>query len=73
MNNNLQSIIRNFKESDKLKLGNNENFSNEIVLNQSLQCSVMAGINLVNITFKNIDFTGSFFLRLFLKIVDLVM
>ena len=36
MNNNLQIIIRNLKESDKLELGNNENFSNEIVLNQPL-------------------------------------
>lgn len=73
MNHNLQSIIRNLEKGDKLVLGNNEKFSNEIVLNQSLQCSVLGGINFVNLTFKNIDFTGSFFLRLFLKIADLVM
>jgi hypothetical protein len=41
MNNNLQSIIGNLEKSDKLELGNNENFSNEILLNQSLQCSVL--------------------------------
>lgn len=36
MNNNLQSIIGNLEKSGKLVLGNNEKFSNEIVLNQSL-------------------------------------
>ena len=61
MNDNLQSIIGNLEKGDKLVLGNNEKFSNEIVLNQSLQCFVMRGINFVNLTFKNIDFTGSFF------------
>jgi uncharacterized protein YjbI with pentapeptide repeats len=61
MNNNLQSIIGNLEKGDKLELGNNEKFSNEILLNQSLQCSVLGGINFVNLTFKNIDFTGSFF------------
>lgn len=60
-NNNFQTIIENLEKDDKLELGNNENFSNEIVLNQSSQCSVLGGINFVNLTFKNIDFTGSFF------------
>ena len=36
MNNNFQGIIGNLEKSDKLELGNNEKFSNEIVLNQSL-------------------------------------
>jgi len=61
MNNNLQNIIENLEKGDKLELGKNEKFSNEIVLNQSLQCSVLGGINFVNLTYKNIDFTGSFF------------
>jgi hypothetical protein len=43
MNNNLQSIIGNIEKDDKLELGNNEKFSNEILLNQSLQCSVLGG------------------------------
>ena len=38
MNNNFQSIIGNLEKGDKLVLGNNEKFSNEIVLNHSLQC-----------------------------------
>lgn len=59
MNNNFQNIIKN--RGDKLVLGNKEKFSNEIILNQSLQCSVLGGIHFVNLTFKNIDFTGSFF------------
>lgn len=61
MNNNLQNIIENLEKGNKLVLGNNEKFSNEIVLNQFLQCSVLGGIYFVNLTFKNIDFTGSFF------------
>ena len=61
MNNNLQSIIGNREKGDKLELGNNKKFSNEIVFNQSLQSSVLWRINFVNITFKNINFTGSFF------------
>ena len=44
MNDNLQSIIGNLEKGDKLLLGNNKKFSNEIVLNQSLQCSVLGGI-----------------------------
>ena len=43
MNNNFQSIIGNLEKGDKLVLGNNEKFSNEIVLNHSLQCSVLGG------------------------------
>lgn len=58
---NFPSIIGNLEKGDKLELGNNEKFSNEILLNQSLQCSILGGINFVNLTFKNIDFTGSFF------------
>jgi uncharacterized protein YjbI with pentapeptide repeats len=61
MNNNFQSIIGNLENRENLLLGNNEKFSNEIILNQSLQCYVLGGINFVNLTFKNIDFTGSFF------------
>lgn len=64
MNNNFQSIIENLEKSETLILSNNENFSNEIVLNQSLQCSVRGGINFVNFTFKNTDFTSNFFSKI---------
>jgi len=67
LNNNLQSTLENLEKEDKLVLGNNEKFSNEISLNQSLQCSVLGGINFVNLTFKNIDFTGSFFFKTIFK------
>ena len=52
MNNKLQSIIGNLEKGNKLELGNNENFSNEILLDESLQCSVLGGINFVNVTFN---------------------
>ena len=44
-------------------LDTNNKFSNEILLNQSLQFSFLGGINFVNCTFKKIDFTGSFFCK----------
>jgi uncharacterized protein YjbI with pentapeptide repeats len=61
MKNNFQSIIENLKKGDNLELGNDEKFSNEIILNQYLQCSVLGGISFVNVTFENIDFTRSRF------------
>lgn len=45
-------------------LGNNKKFSNEIILNQSLQCSVLGRITFKNLTFKNVDFTGTFFSKI---------
>lgn len=72
MNNSLKHIIENLEKNENLVLGNNEHFSNDIVLNYYLQCSILGGINFVNFTFKNINFTGSFFLILFLKIVYLI-
>ena len=64
INNNFQNIIRNLEKGEKLVLGNYEKFSNEIVLNHSLQCSGLGGLNFVNLTFKNIDFTDSFITEL---------
>ena len=63
MNNshNFESIIENLEELNNLELCNNEKFSNEIILDYYLQCSVLGKIHFVNITFENIDFTGSFF------------
>ena len=73
MNSNLQSIIEKLEKGNKLGLGNNENFSKEILLDESLQCSILGKMNFLNVTFKNIDFPGSFFPRLFLKITDSAM
>ncbi len=43
MTNNLQSIIENLEKGDKLVLDNHENFSNEILIDESLQCSILGG------------------------------
>ena len=61
MEKKFERIIENLEKGDKLVFSNNEEFRNEIVLNQYLQCSVMGGISFVNLTFKNVDFIGSFF------------
>ena len=61
MSNNFESIIDNLEEGENLVIGNHKKFSNEIVLNKYLQRSVIEELSFVNLTFKNIDFTGSFF------------
>ena len=64
MTNNLQNIIVNLQKDDKLVLGNNENFSNEIILNHSLQGSVLGGINFVDFTFKDVMGTLQILIRI---------
>ena len=61
MKNNLETIIENLENNSKLVLGNNESFSNEDILDKYLQLSILGGVNFVNVSFKNVDFTGSFF------------
>ena len=61
MTNSFQSLLEKLKKGNNLELGNNENFSTEIILDYSLQCSTFGGSTFINVSFKNIDFTGSFF------------
>ena len=51
--NTLQNIIKELKQGSHLELVN-EDFSNEIILNQSVQSSILG-----DITFFNVDFIGS--------------
>lgn len=58
MTNTLQNIIRELKEGNHLELGN-EHFSNEIIFNESVQCSILGDITFFNLDFRNVDLTGS--------------
>ena len=58
MTNTLQKIIRELKEGDNLELVN-EHFSNEIILNESVQCSILGDITFFNVDFRNVDLTGA--------------
>ena len=58
MTNRLQNIIRELKEGYHLELVN-EQFSNEIILNESVQFSILGDITFFNVDFRNVDFIGS--------------
>lgn len=60
MVNILQNIITNFENGSDLKIVN-QNFSDEIFLDQYLQCAILDEINLLSCDFKNIDFIRSSF------------
>ena len=60
MNYQFQNILDNLEEGNTLEL-TEENFSNEILLNEYLQCAILGKINFFNCDFESIDFTGSTF------------
>ena len=58
MTNRLQNIIKGLRQGSHLELGN-EHFSNEIVLNESLQSSILGDITFFKVDFRNVNFIGS--------------
>lgn len=56
-----------------LVLASNEKFVDQSLLDLTVQLSFLNGINFVNVTFKDIDFTGSFFMKPFLTIANLTI
>ena len=58
MMNTLQNIIKELRQGSHLELVN-ENFSNEIILNQSVQSSILGDITFFKVDFRNVDFIGS--------------
>ena len=58
MTNKLQSMIKELEQGSNLKILS-KSFSNEIVSNHSVQCSVLGGTTFYKVNFRNIDFTGS--------------
>jgi len=62
MENKLKTIIENLEEDEILMLGD-QTFLNQIILDESLQCSVLGKIIFFEVDFKRIDFTGSTFVN----------
>jgi len=56
--NALQNIIQELRQWSHLELVN-DRFSNEIILNRSVQSSILGDITFFKINFRNIDFIGS--------------
>ena len=56
--NTLQNIIKELKRGSHLELVN-EQFSNETILNQSVQYCILAEVTFFNIDFRNVNFIGS--------------
>ena len=55
--NRLQKIIKELRQGSHLELVN-EHFSNEIILNQSVQSSILGDITFFKVDFRNVDFIG---------------
>jgi len=62
MKNKLETIIENLEEEQTLILGD-QTFLNEIISDESVQCSVLGKITFFEVDFKRIDFTGSTFVN----------
>ena len=62
MKNKLETIIENLEEEQTLMLGD-QTFLNEIISDESVQCSVLGKITFFEVDFKRIDFTGSTFVN----------
>ena len=62
MGNKLKTIIENIEEGEILMLGD-QTFLNKIILDESLQYSVLGTIIFFEVDFKRIDFTRSTFVN----------
>ena len=62
MKNKFEIIIENLEEDQPLMLGD-QTFLNEIISDESVQCSVLGTINFFEVDFKRTDFTGSTFVN----------
>ena len=62
MENKFERIIENLEEEQPLTLGD-QTFLNEIILDESPQCSMLGTITFFEVDFKRVDFTGSTFVN----------
>jgi len=62
MENKFERIIENLEEEETLTLGN-QKFLNEMILDESTQCSMLGTITFFEVDFKKVDFTGSTFVN----------
>ena len=62
MENKFERIIENLEEEETLTLGD-QTFLNEMILDESIQCSILGTLTFFEVDFKRVDFTGSTFVN----------
>ena len=62
MENKFERIIENLEEEETLTLGD-QTFLNEMILDKSIQCSILDTLTFFEVDFKRVDFTGSTFVN----------
>ena len=62
MENKFERIIENLEEEETLRIGD-QTFLNEMILAESIQCSILGTLTFFEVDFKRIDFTGSTFVN----------
>jgi uncharacterized protein YjbI with pentapeptide repeats len=62
MENKFERIIENLEEEETLIIGD-QTFLNEMILDESIQCSILGTLTFFEVDFKRIDFTGSTFVN----------
>ena len=62
MENKFERIIENLEEEETLIIGD-QTFLNEMILDESIQCSILGTLTFFEVDFKRIDFTGSNFVN----------
>ena len=71
MINRFQNIVEKLEQGSCLELVN-EDFSNETILNQSVQSSILGDITFLKVDFRNVDFIDKFYSNLYnLNVVEL--
>ena len=58
MSQKFKKVLQDSKKNDTIIIGE-QTFSNEIILNESIQCSIFWTLTFFDVKFKNVDFTGS--------------
>ena len=58
MENKFERIIENLEEEELLPLGDHI-FLNEMILDESIQCSILGTLTFLEVNFKRVDLTGS--------------
>lgn len=62
MENKFEKVIENLEEEETLTLGD-QTFLNEMILDESIQCSILGTLTFFEVDFKRVDFTGSTFVN----------
>jgi uncharacterized protein YjbI with pentapeptide repeats len=62
MEKKFEKIIENLEEGEKLVFGD-QNFLNEVIFDEFLECSILGTVNFFEVDFKRVNFVGSTFVN----------